>query len=125
MPKNVPVLVVDPDRDVLAAVAASLKSSGYDPTLTDDFEDATALLKAGGFTMLITAERLGAHNGLHLVLRARASRPTMGAVVTILRPDPVVEAEATIFGAACVAAPWEHPAELLAALSRVQAALTV
>ena len=122
---NVPVLLVNPERDLLATMAASLKASGYDPTMTDDFEDATALLKAGGFTVLITAERLGAHNGLHLVLRARASRPTMGAVVTILRPDPVVEAEATIFGAACVAAPWENPAELIDALARVQAALTV
>lgn len=122
---NVPVLLVNPDRDSLASMAATLKASGYAPTLADDFEDAMALLMAGGFTMLITAERIGAHNGLHLVLRARASRPAMAAVVTILRPDPVVEAEATIFGAACVAAPWDHPGDLLAATARVEAALTV
>jgi DNA-binding NtrC family response regulator len=120
---NVPVLLVNPDRDALATMAASLRASGYDPTLTDDFEDATALLKAGGFAMLITAERLGAHNGLHLVLRARAGQPAVGAVVTIPRADPVVEAEATIFGAICVVSPWERPADLLAALNRVQGAM--
>ena len=122
---NVPVLLVNPDRDNLAIMAASLRASGYDPTVTDDFEDATALLKAGGFAMLITAERLGAHNGLHLVLRARANRPTVSAVVTILQPDTVVEAEATIFGAVCVVSPWEHPDALLTALSRLQGQLRV
>jgi DNA-binding NtrC family response regulator len=117
---NVPVLLVNPDRDNLAIMAASLRASGFDPTLTDDFEEATAHLKAGGFAILITAERLGAHNGLHLVMRARATRPTVGAVVTILQPDTVVETEATIFGAVCVVSPWEYPDALFAALSRVQ-----
>jgi DNA-binding response OmpR family regulator len=110
------VLVVNPDRDHLAIMAASLKASGYDPTLTDDFEDATALLKAGGFAILVTAERLGAHNGLHLVLRARATHPTAGAVVTMSKPDRVLEAEASLFGAICVVAPWDHPVALVAAL---------
>jgi DNA-binding response OmpR family regulator len=118
---NQPVLLVNPDRDNLAIMAAFLRASGYDPTLTDDFEDATALLKAGGFAMLITAERLGAHNGLHLVVRARAGS-MMGVVVTILQPDPIVEAEATIFGAVCVVSPWEYPADLLDALTRVERA---
>ena len=120
---NLPVLLVDPDRDNLALMAAFLRASGYAPTLTDDFEDAAALLKAGGFATLITAEHLGAHNGLHLVLRARAGRPAMGAVVTTTRPDPAVEAEATMFGAVCVVSPWEYPIDLLAALSRVDGAL--
>jgi ActR/RegA family two-component response regulator len=110
------VLVVNPDRDHLAIMAASLKASDYDPTLTDDFEDATALLKAGGFAFLVTAERLGAHNGLHLVLRARATSPTVGAVVTMSKPDQVLETEAALFGAICVVAAWEDPRALVAAL---------
>jgi DNA-binding NtrC family response regulator len=122
---NLPVLLVNPDRDNLAIMAAFLRASGYNPTLTDDFEDATALLKAGGFSTLVTAERLGAHNGLHLVLRARAGTPAMRAIVTTLGPDPVVEAEATIFGAVCVVSPWEYPADLLAALHRAEGALPV
>jgi DNA-binding response OmpR family regulator len=110
------ILVVNPDRGHLASMAAYLKASGYDPTLTDDFEDATALLKAGGFAVLVTAERLGPHDGLHLVLRARPSHSAVGAVVTMSKPDPVLEAEASLFGAVCVVAPWDHPAALVAAL---------
>ena len=68
------VLVVDSDRDALAVMAASLEASGFAPTLADDFEAATAQLRTGSFPFLITAERLGAHNGLHLVLRAKANR---------------------------------------------------
>src|SRR5438105_14229525 len=107
------ILLVNPDRDRLATMAASLTTSGYEVTLTDDFEDATALLKAGGFALLVTAERLGAHNGLHLVLRARASRPMLGAVVTMTKPDQVLEAEASLFGAICVVSPWDDPAALV------------
>lgn len=106
-------------------MAAFLEASGYSPTLTDDFEDATALLAAGGFVALITAERLGPHDGLHLVLRARAGRPAVVVVVTTRRPDQAVEAEATILGAVSVVAPWDHPADLLAGLTRLQDALPV
>jgi len=47
----------------------------------------------------------------------------MGAVVTTTRPDPAVEAEATMVGAVCVVSPWEYPVDLLVALSRVDGAL--
>jgi DNA-binding NtrC family response regulator len=113
------VLIVNPDRDALTAMGAALRAAGHVPTLADDFEDATALLKAGGFAVLVAAERLGAHNGLHLVLRARATRPTVGTIVTTLTADPVLEAEASMFGALCVVAPWDRPDELLAALARL------
>lgn len=124
-PMALPVLLVDSERDSLATMAALLEASGYDPTVTDDFENATALLAAGGFVAVITAERLGPHNGLHLVLRARAARPPVGVIVTIPRPDQIVEAEATVLGALCVVAPWKDPSDLLSALARVQHALPV
>jgi DNA-binding response OmpR family regulator len=117
------ILLVNPDRDTLAMMAACLKASGYEVTLTDDFDDATALLKAGGFALLVTAERLGAHNGLHLVLRARATHPAVGAVVTMSKPDQVLETEASLFGAICVVAPWDQPAALLAAVASAESAL--
>jgi DNA-binding NtrC family response regulator len=114
------VLVVNPDRDALAIMGAALKAWGFAPTLADDFEDATALLKTGEFPLLVTAERLGAHNGLHLVLRARAARPGVGTIVTTLNADPVLEAEAAMFGALCVVSPWESPNELLDAVNRLK-----
>jgi ActR/RegA family two-component response regulator len=118
------VLVVDSDRGALALMAASLEASGFAPTLADDFEVATAQLRTGSFPFLVTAERLGAHNGLHLVLRAKANRAAIGAVVTTPKADPVLEAEASMFGALCVIAPWDRPTELLAALSRLSGAQT-
>ena len=120
---SIEILVVDSDRDALAAMTAALKTAGYQPTLADDFEDATALLKSHTFEVVLTAHRLGAHNGLHLVLRARAERPAVVTVVTTATPDPVLAAEASAFGALCVVAPWDHPADLLATLARVQDAL--
>jgi DNA-binding NtrC family response regulator len=112
------VLVVNTDRDALASMATALKAAGYVPTLTADFEDATAALEAGGFCVLLTAERLDAHNGLHLIMRARATRPTMGTIVTTPKADPALEAEATMFGAQCIIAPWDHPTDLLDTLAR-------
>jgi ActR/RegA family two-component response regulator len=113
------VLVVEADHDAMVAMAKILEASGFAPTLADDFEDATALLRTGAFPFLVTAERLGSHNGLHLVLRAKASRPAVGAVVTTTKADPLLEAEAGMFGALCVVAPWDHPADLIAALARL------
>jgi hypothetical protein len=77
------------------------------------------LLKTGAFPFLVTAERLGSHNGLHLVLRAKANRAAIGAVVTTTKADPLLEAEARMFGALCVVAPWDHPDLLMAALARL------
>jgi ActR/RegA family two-component response regulator len=116
------VLVVDSDRAALAAMAATLEASGFTPTVADDFECATAQLRTGSFPFLVTAERLGAHNGLHLVLRAKANRAAIGAVVTTTKADPVLEAEAGMFGALCVISPWDHPTDLIAALARLSGA---
>ncbi len=114
------VLVVDTDRAVLALMSATLMSAGYEPTLTDDFEDASALLKVQHFPFMVTAHRLGPQNGLHLVLRARADRLMVGIVVSSLRPDPFLEQEAAAFGAVTVVAPWDRPADLVSALERVR-----
>jgi ActR/RegA family two-component response regulator len=106
----------------MAAMARALETSGFAPTLADDFEHATALLKTGVFPFLLTAQRLGSHNGLHLVLRAKANRPAIGAVVTTTKADPLLEAEAGMFGALCLVAPWDQPTDLIAALARLSGA---
>ena len=111
------VLIVDTDRDRLARVAAAATAAHLTPTVAATFDDATALLKASRFTYLITAHRLGAHNGLHLVLRARAAGAA-GAVVTTPVVDAVLDNEAAGFGAVTVVAPWEDAAALAAAIER-------
>ena len=120
----IPVLLVNPNRLHLSVMAASLEANGFDPTLTDDFEDAMARLTAGGFAWLVTSERLGAHDALHLLLRARVSRTMIGSVVTMAKPDQALEDEATLFGARCVVSPWDHPGALLDALVPAESAIT-
>lgn len=118
-PAALQILIVQADRDAMAAMAKALETSGFAPTVADDFEHATALLKTGAFPFLVTAERLGSHNGLHLVLRAKANRAAIGAVVTTTKADPLLEAEARMFGALCVVAPWDHPHLLMTALAQL------
>ena len=113
------VLVVDADRANLAIVGAALESQGFAVTAVPEFEQAVRLLKEHHFKGLVTAHRLGSHNGLHLVLRARLERPDTVAVLTCTVADPLLQQEAASFGALCTVAPWENPALLCTALSAV------
>jgi hypothetical protein len=81
-------------------------------------------LKAEAFDALVTAERLGSHNGLHLVIRGRATR-RLAAVVTCTESDPVLAADARELGATCLVAPWLAPADLLAVIARQTGAASV
>ena len=74
------------------------------------------MLRGHAFHAVVTAHRLGSHNGLHLVLRARVDRPAVLAVVTSTVRDPHLEAEAGVFGAVCLVAPWQDAARLLEVL---------
>jgi ActR/RegA family two-component response regulator len=114
------VLLVDTDGRALNLMAAALRDAGYAPTVAATWEDASALLKVQHFPFLVTAHRLGAHNGLHLVLRARADAAGVATIVTTPASDPVLEREAASFGALTLVAPWEHGADLVTALERVK-----
>ena len=67
--------------------------------------------------LLIADERLGAFNGLHLILRGRAEHPTMRAIVATAVKDPCVEAEASRMHALCLVKPLD-PAEWLLPIMR-------
>jgi two-component system, chemotaxis family, chemotaxis protein CheY len=116
------ILVVDTNGETLTALSRVLSEAGFAVTPAGDFEDATALLRTERFDYLLTAVRLGAHNGLHLVLRARSDNPTGVTVVFTAAADPVLSAEARSFGAEHMVAPWEAPAELVSTLNRLKEA---
>jgi len=122
-PPSPQILVVDADRAALALLVSPLKMAGFAVTMADDFEDAVGLLKGHGFHAVVTAHRLGAHNGLHLVLRARSERPEVIIIVTSPKSDPVLDSEASAFGAQCVVAPWNDPAPLVQLLGSTGAQL--
>jgi PleD family two-component response regulator len=109
-------LVVDTDPERAIAIARTLSSSGFETTEAVTFERALAAANTRSFDVLVTAVRLGAYNGLHLVLRTSPSR--VAAIVTTPAQDPVLDAEAKSFGAGCVIAPWEDPTDMLACIAR-------
>lgn len=110
------VLVVEPNRQMREAMTSALSDGDFAVTHVASFEEAAALSKTGQFAILVTAERLGAHNGLHLVLRARADNPSVIAVVTSAAPDPALAADAATFAAAHMVAPWSDPRALVSTL---------
>jgi DNA-binding NtrC family response regulator len=110
------ILVVSTDAG-LAPTLRLLVLAGYEARGATTFEDAARLLATSSPDLLIADERLGAYNGLHLVLRGRAEHPDMRAIVTTSFKDPCVEAEATRMNAGCFVKPRD-PAEWLLPISQ-------
>lgn len=111
------ILIVDQRPTAVARLAKPLEGAGYAVTTATTFEAARERLAAQPPDLLIAAERLGLFNGLQLVLRGRFDHPEMAAIVTADANDPVLQAEARSFGAACAVAPISAP-ELLSLVSR-------
>lgn len=93
------MLVVDADPEALIGADQVLSAAGYLVTSLSRFEEAKKRLRLAPPDLLIADVRLGAYNGLHLVVRAHADHPEMPAIVTHAFRDPVLEAEAKALGA--------------------------
>ena len=92
------VLLVCPTADIAAGMRARLTDAGMRVTLVDTFAAARERLQLMP-DLLISEVRLGAYNGLHLAMRAKAS-----AIPAIIlgETDPVAEREAQNLGATYV-----------------------
>jgi DNA-binding response OmpR family regulator len=115
------VLVVDLQPLVLARIVEPLRAAGYDVIGATSFEDAKQRIAVRAPNLLISASRLGLFNGLHLIVRGRLDHPEMAAILTASAKDPVLEAEASTYGASCVVSP-QTPAEVVALVTRTFAA---
>jgi DNA-binding NtrC family response regulator len=111
------VLVVEPAFDDLLPLTSMLSGVGFRVTAAETFAQARALLNSDPPAILITAVRLGLYNGLHLVLRSKASLPDLAALVTSPAEDPVLRADAEAMGATFIVKPISTD-DLLAALLR-------
>jgi DNA-binding response OmpR family regulator len=89
-----------------------LSQAGYLVSSTAEFGEARRRLLMAPPDLLIADVRLGAYNGVYLVLLARAEQPDMPAIVTHHMADAVIEAEAKRAGALFVVTPLKAP-ELL------------
>jgi DNA-binding response OmpR family regulator len=97
-------LIIDPVlSDVMFSVAAA-SSLGFRVTVADSFQEAIERLRVPP-ALLIAHVRLGEYNGLHLVLRGKAARRDLAAIVTSGVADQVLQAEAEQLGATFVLKP--------------------
>jgi DNA-binding NtrC family response regulator len=105
------IAIVHEDAAAAAEWAIALAASGYRVVTTGRFADGETLLDAEPPpALLIASVRLGAYNGLHLVIRARVDHPHMPAILTSAVHDASLAAEAGKYGAAYLAGPLDPEA---------------
>ena len=109
------VLIVDDDEAVLNVFAGILRLAGHQVTSFNQFEKAKAYLATAKPDVLISDVRLGAFNGLQLVVFAKLQHPEMIAIVLTGYDDPVLRAEAAHAGAVYLVKPIDAE-RLLAAI---------
>jgi CheY-like chemotaxis protein len=113
---SVSALIVDPVLpDALFSVDA-VSSLGFHVTVADNFHEALERLRLSP-ALLVADIRLGEYNGLHLVLRGKAAKRDIAAIVTSIVADSVLQSEAEQLGATFVLKPTTTE-ELRAAICR-------
>jgi DNA-binding NtrC family response regulator len=90
---------VEEDAELLGDWVALTVAAGYRVTGVASFAAGRRAMSDSTPDLLLTDIRLGAYNGLQLVLRARAANPRLRAIVVTGFPDPVVRREAETLGA--------------------------
>jgi DNA-binding NtrC family response regulator len=108
------VLVVDDDRAVLALVTGWLKVAGYEVRPCDCFEDAKHVLTTTVPSVLLADVRLGAFNGLQLVILAKERNALTVPIVMSAFDDPALRREAAYCGATYLSKPFSREQVLAA-----------
>jgi len=112
------ILVVDHDPDQLVATEDVLRRRGYRVKDATTLREAQQLLALEPPDLLIADVRLGAFNGLQLLVMNRPDHPEVAAIITCVSPDPVLEEEAKRHGAVYLVKPIS-PSVLLSTVSEV------
>ncbi len=111
------ILVVSNDGIGLAHTLTALHDAGYQASGASSFEEAKQFLAGASPDLVIADECLGAFNGLHVIMRARASQPEVPAIVTTSALSRGLEADARSLNVEWMLKP-QNPAEWLAPISR-------
>lgn len=111
------ILVVSNDDVGLAHTLSVLSEAGYQASGASTFEDASRLLANRSPDLVIADECLGNFNGLHIIMRARARRPDVLAIVTTPVKSRGLEADAKSLNVKCMLKP-QDPAQWVASISR-------
>jgi DNA-binding NtrC family response regulator len=100
------ILVVESDAGELSQTVGVLRGAGYQVVAASEFGAAKRVLASVRPSLLITGVRLGAYNGLHLIVRSRVDHPNLAAILTNQALDPVLKAEAERQQALYLFRPW-------------------
>lgn len=111
------ILVVSNDRAGLANMLDILSGAGYPTIGASTFEEASRLLTEQSPDLVIADGRLGAFNGLHIILRARAKHAEVTGIVTTPVKDRGLEDDARSLNVWCLVKP-RTAAEWLEAVSK-------
>ncbi len=111
------ILVVSNDAVGLANTVSVLSDAGYHTSGASTFQEAMQLLSDRSPDLVIADERLGAFNGLHVILRARVEDPDVTAIVTTPVRDHALEADARSLNVECMVKP-QNPAGWLEPIMR-------
>jgi len=109
------IVVVNYDSIGLIDVLSVLGAAGYQASGASTFAGAKRALARGqgGVPDLVIAdERLGAYNGLHVIMRAREEYPDVSAIVMTTVKNHGLEADAKCLNVQCLITP-QSPAEWL------------
>jgi DNA-binding response OmpR family regulator len=98
-------ILVDDDPSLLRLMKSWLSEIGYETDEFAEFEPAKQRLMSSTPHVLITDVRLGAFNGLQLVVLAKLAHPEIVAIVLTGFDDPVLRKAATDAGAVFLAKP--------------------
>src|SRR2546428_13636010 len=93
------VLVVEDDEAFLQSMTEWLTRAGHQVVFFNQFKAAKTYLATDAPNVLITGVRLGAFNGLQLVIVAKLEHPEMTAIVLTGTDDPVLRKETSNAGA--------------------------
>jgi len=99
------VLIVEDDEPTLRLMTRAVSAAGHRVTSFGDFEGAKKYLEATEPDVLVTDVRLGAFNGLQLVVIGRLEHPRMNAVVLTGFDDAVLREQASNAGASYLVKP--------------------
>ena len=93
------VLLVGSDEALLTGLAEMLAASGHTVVACPCFDEAKRYLQTATPHAIVTDVRLGAFNGLHLVLLAKEKAPATTAIVYSGREDSGLRQDAATSGA--------------------------
>jgi CheY-like chemotaxis protein len=99
------VLIVDDDPSTLQGLMALVGQAGYNARGAASFREGREILDQTDVSLLITDVRLGAANGLHLMLQAQMKNPPTPVIVITGFADAVLEAQARRVGAVFLTKP--------------------